>query len=409
MGTKIGLGGFPGYTTSVLTEQNQIQFSATNGIGRLYSMSKPELRRALEELSEFDHVVFRLSGENPMEFIDLLKIYGLLNMFMHRTYSASFWSMDSHHLGEQESKASQYFDHAFIAHGEYLKLFEEEKTTHMPCAFSLASNTRVSQTLSAVRQESREAQNVKSLCAPFAAYPWQNRNKGYLKGLWAAQELDVNSFFGIARGGYPSNEGLMRLILSHHVVLNFSLKNDLNMRNFEALALNRVLLTNRVSDHVILSEFSQNIVFVNSDLSDLSDRIVKALETEPQDISAAFLKQHSLWPRVEEITKVLLNKSRGTFPSRPLRLSELDKPEFYGEQLDVTLKPHSATYLLSRSEWFSPLDLRKAVAEAEVPFVAVVKLLVLWMASAGQHIAASLVKRIPLLRALVRAFRASFR
>ena len=408
MGTKIGLGGFPGYITSVLAEQNQIQFSATNGIGRLYSMNKPALTQALKELSEFDHVVFRLSGENPMEFIDLLRVYGLLKTFMSRTYSASFWSMDSHHLGKQEAKAARCFDHAFVAHSEYLHLFDENKASYLPCAFSLASNSRVSQTISKYQEGELKLASTKSLSAPFAAYPWQKRNLGYLKGLWAAQELGISNFFGTVRGGQPANEGLIQQILSHNVVFNLSLSNDLNMRNFEALALNRVLLTNKVSDHELLKAYGENIVFLKPDLSDLKARIIQALETEPQDISTKFLEKHSLWPRIEEITRVLLDKSGDDLPQNLSPLSQFDRPEEYSEPEDAVLTPHSASHLLARAEWFSPRDFRKALSKAESRIIPRIGILSMWLGNLLHHIVARTIGRFTPIRSFLRAIRARF-
>jgi hypothetical protein len=408
VGTKIGLGGFPGYITSALTEQNQIQFSATDGIGRLFSMNKPELTQALKEFSEFDHVVLRLSGENPMEFIDLLRLYGLLKSFMSRTYSVSFWSMDSHHLGKQEAKAARFFDHVFVAHSEYLHLFDENKASYLPCAFSLASNTRVSQTISKYQEgEPKDASN-KSLVAPFAAYPLQKRNLGYLKGLWAAQELGISNFFGTVRGGQPANEGLIQQILSHNVVFNLSLSNDLNMRNFEALALNRVLLTNKVSDHDLLKAYGENIVFLKPDLSDLKARIIQALETEPQDISTEFLEKHSLWPRIEEITRVLLEKPGDDLPQNLFPLSKFDRPEEYSEPGDAVLTPHSASYLLARAGWFSPRDFRKVLGGAESRIGSSIKILTTWLLSLFRHVAARSVGRVTPIRSFLRAIQAIF-
>ena len=408
MAIKIGLGGFPGYITSVETEQKQIQFFPAHGIGRLYSMNKPDLTQALKEFSEFDHVVFRLSGENPMEFIDLLRIYGLLKTFMSRTYSASFWSMDSHHLGKQEAKAARYFDHAFVAHSEYLHLFAENKASYLPCAFSLASNTRVAQTISKYMEGETKNANNKSLCAPFAAYPGQKRNLGYLRGMWAAQELGISNFFGMVRGGQPANEGLIQQILSNAVVFNLSLSNDLNMRNFEALALNRVLLTNKVLDHRLLKAYEQNIVFLKPDLSDLKARIIEALETEPQDISSEFLEKHSLWPRVEEITRVLLDKSGEVLPPNLLRLSEFDRPEEHSEPEDAVITSHSGPYLLARAEWFSLKDFRKALGSAESKIGSSMKILCIWLVSLFRHVAARTIGRFTPIRSMVRAITARF-
>jgi hypothetical protein len=408
VGTKIGLGGFPGYITSALTEQNQIQFSATDGIGRLFSMNKPELTQALKEFSEFDHVVLRLSGENPMEFIDLLRLYGLLKSFMSRTYSVSFWSMDSHHLGKQEAKAARFFDHVFVAHSEYLHLFDENKASYLPCAFSLASNTRVSQTISKYQEGEPKDGGNKSLSAPFAAYPWQKRNLGYLKGLWAAQELGISNFFGTVRGGQPANEGLIQQILSHAAVLNLSLSNDLNMRNFETLAFNRVLLTNKVSDHELLKAYGQNIVFLEPDLSDLKAKIIEALETEPQDISTEFLEKHSLWPRVEEITRVLLDKSGDDLPQNLFPLSQFDGPEERSEKEDAVLTSHSASYLLARAEWFSPRDFRKVLGRAESRIGSSIEILSIWLLSIFRHVAARSIGRVTPIRSILRAIRARF-
>lgn len=408
MAIKIALGGFPGYITSVQTEQKQIQFFPAHGIGRLYSMNKPDLTQALKEFSEFDHVVFRLSGENPMEFIDLLRIYGLLKKFMDRTYSASFWSMDSHHLGKQEARAARYFNHAFVAHSEYLHLFDENQASHLPCAFSLASNTRVSQTISKYIEGEPKNANNKSVCAPFAAYPWQKRNLGYLKGLRAAEELGISNFFGTVRGGQPANEGLIQQILSHTVVLNLSLSNDLNMRNFEALALNKILLTNQVLDHKLLKAYEQNIVFLKPDLSDMEARIIEALETESHDISSKFLEKHSLWPRVEEITRVLLDKAGEVLPPNFLRLSDFDRTEEYSEHGDTILTPHSASYLLARAEWFSPRDFRETLGRAESKIGSSMKILSIWLVSLCLHVVAKTIGRFTPMRSMVRAVKARF-
>lgn len=405
MTVKIALGGFPEYVSFDQTEQSQIKFFASHGLWRLYTMSKAELSRALAEFSDFNHVVFRLSGENPLEFIELLRLYGLLSTFRNRTYSASFWSMDSHHLGRQEARAAQYFDHVFVAHSEYMQLFDEKTSTHLPCAFSLASNSRIRQSLSSFQKESSWPPGNKSLTAPFAAYPRQGRNLGYLKGLWAAQELGISNFFGTVRGGTPPNEGLIQHILSHSVVLNLSLSNDLNMRNFEALALNRILLTNRVSDHEFLERYKQNIVFLKSDLSDLKEKISLALETEPRDISVDVLQKHSLWPRVQEIARVLLTQS-GTTPPAVWRLSEFDKPENQLQTIEFVKNPHSAVFLLARAQGFSRVELMKAVKDGEFLIRSILEFVVTWLLSLVRSAGVRISLWFPHFRAVLRAIKA---
>jgi hypothetical protein len=178
------------------------------------------------------------------------------------------------------------------------------------------------------------------------------------------------------------------------------------MRNFEALALNRILLTNRVADHELLLNFNQNIVFINPGLSDIKEKIIEALETKPQDISAAFLKQHSLWPRVEEITKVLVGKSGETHSSAPSGLSEFDKPERYFEQIEVVLKPHKPSYLLARAKWFNLRELNRAGIGSGSRLAVMAQVLVLWLSSGGRHIMRVTIGKVPFLRGIIRALRA---
>jgi hypothetical protein len=406
--TKIALGGFPKFITAVQSQESPIEFVETHAVSKLYSMTKHDLGKALEEFSEFDHVVLRLSGENPMEFIALLRIYGLLDVFMRRTYSASFWSMDSHHLGKHEAKAARFFDHTFIAHSEYLHLFDEKTATHLPCAFSLASNFRVSQTLAAFLRSKKGQTKKGSICAPFSAYPWQSRNLGYLKGMWAAQDLGVENFFGSVRRGHQPNEGLIQSILSSSVVLNLSLSNDLNMRNFEALALNKVLLTNHVSDHEILDAFRQNIVFLKPDLSDLKERMIEALAIQPRDISAEFLESHSLWPRIEEILKVIIARPSDSSPPTIPRLTLFDKAEQFSEPAEVVFTSYGPNYLLARSRWISAGDFRKVFEKSGTRLGTIVSVFSVWSLCLAAHVLARTIRRLPLIRASLRASRARF-
>jgi hypothetical protein len=180
------------------------------------------------------------------------------------------------------------------------------------------------------------------------------------------------------------------------------------MRNFEALALNRVLLTNKVLDHELLKAYGENIVFLKPDLSDLKARIIQALETEPQDISTEFLEKHSLWPRIEEITRVLLEKSGDDLPQNLFPLSKFDRPEEYSEPEDAVLTPHSASYLLARAEWFSPRDFRKVLGGAESSIGSSIKILSTWLLSLFRHVAARSVGRVTPIRSILRAIRAIF-
>lgn len=384
------------------------QLSVTHRIQNLLKLDKRELSRAIDDLAAYDHVVFRLSGENPMDFIRQLKIFRLLGSFQNRKYTASFWSMDSHHLGKEEAKAAHYFSHTFVAHREYLDLFHESSASHLPCAFTLASNSRVSRTIEEAKS-SKPLSDTGGVCAPFTAYPWQDRNLGYLKGLWAAQDLGTRRFFGTVRGGHqPPYEGLIQLMLKYRVTLNLSLSNDLNLRNFEALSLNRILLTNRVPDHEILKDFQQNIVFLRPDLRDIREKLAQALESTPHDISERFLERHSLWRRVEEIARVLTINS-GVNPLRQTFLETPEEPEDLFEMDNCIIIHHLPEELLAKSRKFSLHDFQKVCFKNQrTPGVALITLLK-WGSNFGVFALSRTLGSSPILRVLRSVLESKFK
>jgi hypothetical protein len=347
--TKIGLGGFPGFLIQNLCSTSPVELAAVPSMSAMLTMNRKELTKTLEELNDFQYVVYRLSGENPLEFIRALRLNRLLGQFKNRKYSVSFWTMDSHHLGKFEATASRFFDHVFVAHKPYLKLFEERKASYLPCSFSLTDEQNVERYLS----ESEFVQSGNSICAAFAAYPWEKRNRSYLHAMEATEALDYSeSFFGTIRGGERINEGLIRKMLAHKATLNFSLSDDLNMRNFEALALNRILITNKVEDHELFSDFRDNIVFVNPEAESIRESIREALMKKPKDISEKFLGKHSLRARllsiIESLTGLLLQPNQIYNQVQFARAKNQGVKE---SNQPVEESRHSKILLLAKSGW----------------------------------------------------------
>jgi hypothetical protein len=346
---KIGLGGFPGFITENLCSTSPVELVAVPSMSKMLTMNRKGLKETLEELNHFQYVVYRLSGENPLEFIKVLRLNRLLGQFRNRKYSVSFWTMDSHHLGKFEAPASKFFDHVFVAHKPYLKLFDERKASFLPCSFSLTDEHNVERYLSA----SKFVQSGNSICAAFAAYPWEKRNRSYLHAMEATEALGYSeSFFGTIRGGEKINDGLIRKMLAHKATLNFSLSDDLNMRNFEALALNRILITNKVKDHELFSDFRENIIFVNPEAESIRESIREALMKKPKDISEKFLSQHSLRARllaiIESLTGLLVESNQiynqvQFTGDKSQGLKESNQP--------VEESRHSKIILLAKSGW----------------------------------------------------------
>jgi hypothetical protein len=371
-------------------------------------MNKRELQNALESFSKFDHVVFRLSGENPMDFLETLWLYGLFSSFKAREYSVSFWTMDSHHLGKHEARAARNFDHVFVAHKNYLSLFPKESSSYLPCSFSLAPEEVVAEYL---KSDSRDLNSSTQgdICAPFAAYPWQKRNLGYLEGLWATNDLGKRGFFGTVRGGMLPNEGLVKTILSHRVVFNLSLKDDLNMRNFEALALNKILLTNRVTGHSLLQEFYENIVFLESDLSDFGEKLNLAISLEPSNISSPFLAKHSIRSRTEELVGILLSKTQAEMKTWDLAFPRYTETSKVQEGLFEVFTPHTPELMMARGGWPTVYHLRRVINQSPNPIRSALQVFTMWVSSLGHYCLSFLARNIPLVKVMLEGVSNRFR
>jgi hypothetical protein len=305
---KVALAGFPLEKHEYQSLVGGVEIHITPSMGALTSMSKENLETALSSLSNFDLVVWNLGGVDPSAFIWQLKILGLFSLYSNRNYKSVFWTMDSHHMGQREKRAQKYFDHVFVAHSPYLELFPPHKTSFLPCSYSLTSLCRTSRILSA--QRGRVSAPVdSSVGSIFSNYPGQRRNLSYFKTAQVLELMETKYFFGTARGGNWENQALVKTLLENSVVLNVSLADDLNMRNFEALALNRVLLTNRTPDHDIVDGYGVNIVYFRRDLADFRERAMEALELSPEDISDPFLEEHHIIQRVKRIIEVVFESS----------------------------------------------------------------------------------------------------
>lgn len=377
MGTEVGLGGFPEFVFEEFHEDHGVALGKVPSMSELMHMSRDALRNWLLRFHLYSHIVFRLSGENPSIFIHVLKSHGLLEEFTARAYSASFWTMDSHHLGRQEKEASKYFDHVFVAHKNYLDMFPV--STYLPCSYSLTSK-KVADELLRVKAKSLITEDT-GVCAIFAAYSWQSRNKHYLEWRLAAEDLAVRSFFGTVRGGSFPNQFLIEKTLSFSTTLNFSLSNDLNMRNFEALALNRVLITNHLPDHEILSEFNENIFFMSHGSPDVWEQLTSALKIQPASISRRFLELHGIGNRLALIVRTLDPAifTRGT-EVETSKTSE--KSTVNSRMSEVRESVHTAEVLAGRSGRPSLSLAKEVLSRSSNPVVSGSQILLNWLASA---------------------------
>jgi hypothetical protein len=118
------------------------------------------------------------------------------------------------------------------------------------------------------------------------------------------QKIGVRYHLGPVKSGM----NYMNLILKSRIVLNISLLDDLNIRNFEAWGLNRPMLTNKVPDHDYIKDVDySSTYFFQRNLSDFGKVLQNALSADKTpDTSISVLNGHMLIHRyIEMINKVL--------------------------------------------------------------------------------------------------------
>ncbi len=210
------------------------------------SMDKIEdLNKLFKELNNVDIAIFRLMGDNPENFILRLQSSNFLSSFKKIKCKKVFWSQDSHHMHNKETKAEPFFDRLYIAHKNYLKFFPKT-AYYLPCCYSKTSIGA----LWAINHTN--FLKVRDVIFPYVIYPGFERNIFAYDSFKYLKNIGVHFIFARAYGNVDSTSlfsNMLYGIKTSKICLNLSLTDDFNMRNFEAISMNSILLTNRVVDH----------------------------------------------------------------------------------------------------------------------------------------------------------------
>jgi hypothetical protein len=177
------------------------------------------------------------------------------------------WSMDTHHQWQVEQMCQKYFHTYYTAHSDYLNKFEAVKGVWLPCYWQFGGREELWK-LSNVKQE--KTCDIVSIYRSYLNIG--DRNIVAAKCMHYLENKQLSHFLGSV-----SHERYCQALLAGKVVLNISIIDDLNMRNFEAIGLNQILLTNKVSDHDKVSLDYRNTVFFKRDASDFPEALDKAL------------------------------------------------------------------------------------------------------------------------------------
>ena len=194
------------------------------------------------------------------------------------------------------------FDRLFVSHYPYIKFFDQSRVDWLPCCFARYGIDRYCSLI----LEDKGVKNAKyDFVFPFKPYQIGSRNT-----VAAAIEKKIkNSNTKFYLGEVESGEPYMKLLQASRVILNVSLTDDLNIRNFEAWAFNRILLTNLTPDHNRIHKLPSNTLFFNRNLNDFELIMDKALKQSVNSVNSSsyVLNNHMQIHRYVQIINQVLD------------------------------------------------------------------------------------------------------
>jgi len=313
MGTEVWLTGGDFDELAVITRDSSLDtYALPHAHSLINNSSGEQLRRALQG----DLVVLHLSGEDPRKTVSQLMDVAGRNHWAQRKANVVLKTQDSHHQYKSELQALDDIDFLAIAHGPYLPFFPKDKVIHVPCAIETTRSTARSWL-----QNIPDAHDV-DVAFPFVLYRGEPRNAVAFEVLRNLHRLGHRVRFGRYRyatgPGRPSR--LWEEMARARIILNLPLRNDLNIRTFEAGLFPSWQVTIRVPDSERVDFDSSAIRFAKPDSRSLTETILGLLTDSVGASPAvsqsrrALLNNHMFNDRMIAIVDHVLGTNLGQSP-----------------------------------------------------------------------------------------------
>lgn len=251
-----------------------------------------KLRDYLEiESNKLDLLLYIEGGSMEIFPLDLIEIDA----------KKFWWGIDTHLNFEKHLRISRLFDHTFIAQKEFLKSLALHgiEATWLPLAYP--SSIEIAPRASASYDFSFIGQTDPSM------YPERYRL------IKKAQQAFPNNFVGNLE---PKE--MLEVYNNSRVVINQSIKNDINMRVFEVLGTSAVLVTNAIHENGLEDLFENTKQLFTFETDEELISILKLLiendETRIETSAAAnelIFSHHTYFNRANEIVEFVSKSTEG--------------------------------------------------------------------------------------------------
>jgi FkbM family methyltransferase len=233
-----------------------------------------DIDRLCAEAADADLLIFRLVGQNPLTFIEQCRQAGKLTAFDRIACPKVVWSQDSHHMYPSETQAEPYFTRFYVAHGNYIDKFSSN-AVWLPCGYELSSIPALFNLSKIALTKERE------LISAYRVYFGSKRNPILYQIYKIISNMNINFSLCRLEGHTHINIGHGNLIYglkSSSISLNVPFIDDLNLRNFESIAMNCSLLALETTEHKKIDLDYSHTFFFKSNLSNFRDALEAALD-----------------------------------------------------------------------------------------------------------------------------------
>jgi len=288
-------------------------------------------------LSNYNIVILCLHGENPNLLLSKLNSNSFRTLWKSRTFKIALWAHDDH--VHDISPLLRFIDVFFFAHYSSIPKYEKiPNTFFLPVGYSRTSRTQL---IGLMKSNYKRSDYEKfEFGSVYRSYPNFYREQIYFR--IAKRLIQLGTTFEFANTADETNGiNYINSVFRSATTINVPIKKDFNMRNLEALALNRTLLTTYSPEFDILNLPTDNVIFFNDRLKDFDGQIAEIREKSRDSSSWRYIADfHCHIHRQVEAIDFFLPGTKQTFIDcqNEVVADILPRRNF---EASLRLKPHS--------------------------------------------------------------------
>ena len=245
-------------------------------------------------LSKYDYLILRLSGENPKNIMS--KLRSSINERI--TCKIVLWTQDNHHQ-VITPEVYDYFFKIYAAHSEFYDPELFPNISHLPCCFAAEDINKV------YLFNNLNFQNRFDISSSFMLYQGFDRNREIYRIAKILKRNKRNYTFGRTSNMNGQISNYLQLMFQSKVILNLTLKGELNMRFFESQVSNRTVLMDEVRGIESLNLDLRNTFLFKKDLSNFEEQFERAIQHKPVSVYENYLLNHTSISRIRKILEDL--------------------------------------------------------------------------------------------------------